>query len=338
MILFTLIDSNFWHEKCYITLLMLLSGSTPQHPHSALTVCRKAIVQATHLHITHTLGMASKLPTTLQKQQANNDNIAAKGDNPVQESPLTNLRSRLPQELVDQIRNHFLDAALLPGYFFPQKSWGQESHAWNGKPSCRIARTNLLTLNKIVYEAYRHRVWTDNICVYMMRREEPKYCEIIIVKGHICMDLIGYEKGLRWLDVWVARNRQVLLRPSPTNLPQLSQLEPRNAPHDPPQLPRLDLDNGPLTIAFSDLWTPPGSRELLERPSPGEWSWPGLAEDFPGLREDAALIWSAFRRILKQTDQHHGDPLPEKANTCARSPLSLAVAKDGSVIKFCIFT
>lgn len=309
---------QFLARECYINLLILLSCSTPQN-------------QATHLLITDTLGMASKLPTTLQKQQANNDN-------PVQESPLTNLRSRLPQELVDQIRHHFLDAALLPGYIFPQKSWGEQSHTWNGKPSRRIARTDLLTLNKIVYEAYRHRVWTDNICVYMMRREEPKYCEIIIVKGHISMDLIEYQKGIRWLDGWVAENRQVLLRPSPINHPQLSSLEPRNVPHDPRQLPRLDLDNGPLTISFSNLSTPPGSRELLERPSPGEWNRPGLAEDFPGLREDAAFIWSAFRRVLKQTDKHYGDPLPEKANTCTRTPLSLAVAKDGSVIKFFIHT
>lgn len=282
--------------------------------------------------------MASKLPTTLQEQQADNDNIAAKGDDPVQESPLTNLRSRLPQELVDQIRHHFLDAALLPGYFFPQKSWRQESHTWNGKLSRRIARTNLLTLNKIVYEAYRHRVWTDNTCVYMMRREEPKYCEIITVKGHICMDLIEYQEGIRWLDGWVGENRQVLLRPSPNNHPQLSSLEPRKVPHDPRQLPRLDLDNGPLTISFSDLSTPPWSRELLERPSPGEWNRPGLAEDFPGLREDAAFIWIAFRRVLKQEDQQESIPPPEKANTGTRTPLSLAVAKDGSVIKFFIHT
>lgn len=279
MVVFTLIDPNFWHETCYITLLMLLSCSTPPNAHLALTVCRKAITQATHLHTNDTAGMASKLPTRLQKQQADNANTAPTCNEPVQENPLTNLRSRLPQELVDQIRHHFLDAALLPGYIFPQKSWGQDSHTWNGKPSRRIARTNLLTLNKRVYEAYRHLVWTDNICVYMMRREEPKYCEIITVKGHICMDLIGYEKGLRWLDVWVARNRQVLLRPSPTNLPQLSQLEPRNVLHNPPRFPRIDLDNGPLTMSFSDLSTPPGSRELLERPPPGEWNRPGLAEE-----------------------------------------------------------
>lgn len=127
------------------------------------------------------------------------------------EDPLSNLRSRLPQELVDHIRDDFLDAALLPGHFLLLIR-DQESYSWHGKQPRRIARSELLTLNKRTYEEYRHRMWTDNTCVFILKGEKPTYYELVPVKGRLSdpddylASYIENEEDLSWAGPGIGLN------------------------------------------------------------------------------------------------------------------------------------
>ncbi|KAI4258796.1 MAG: hypothetical protein L6R42_004897, partial [Xanthoria sp. 1 TBL-2021] len=153
--------------------------------------------------IADTMETASKLPTVLHKQHTDNESIAAMNNDPIQENPLSSLRSRLPQELVDQIRDAFLDLALLPGHFVPQIR-DQETYSWNEKQARRIARPDLLTLNRSIYKRYHHRMWTDNTCVFISKDKNPKYYELIPVEGRLSdpydylNSYIDNEEDLSW--------------------------------------------------------------------------------------------------------------------------------------------
>ncbi|KAI4265549.1 MAG: hypothetical protein L6R38_009337 [Xanthoria sp. 2 TBL-2021] len=278
---------------------------------------------------------ASKLPTDLHNQHAGNDNIAATNNGPVQENPLSNLRSRLPQELVDQIRYDFLDAALLPGYFSPHL-WNQESYIWDEKPVRRIARPGMLTLNKRTYETYRHRIWTDNTCVHVLKGEESKYCELIPVKGHLSNPydyLTSYfdnEGEFCWLESEIETRRQRSLSRGPHYVPLVQQ-------------PEHHVTS--VRILFNFLSKRPGSRETLDclvsivdaYDAHGQWydAWPpdNIPED-----ENSEFIRRAFRRMVQQPYEQHEGRRREKANTSEWSHLHMSVVKDASMVRFFCFT
>ncbi|KAL8665765.1 MAG: hypothetical protein Q9168_007635 [Polycauliona sp. 1 TL-2023] len=88
---------------------------------------------------------------------------------------------RLPQELIDMIKEELLEVLFCPGYYLPQVH-DQATYTWRLQTH-DIARPELLRLNKEIYNRYQLRMWMENTCVVKMK--SGLYFELVPVYGHL---------------------------------------------------------------------------------------------------------------------------------------------------------
>lgn len=76
------------------------------------------------------------------------------------------MRTKLPQELVDQIEETVYRLAFCPGLvFFPfQFSPSERTHEWKGQ-AYDVIRPELLTLSKAIHSRWSERLWSENTFV-----------------------------------------------------------------------------------------------------------------------------------------------------------------------------
>lgn len=83
------------------------------------------------------------------------------------------MKTKLPQELVDQIEEAVYQLAFCPGVlFFPQQPPHKDTLEWRGR-KYYAAKPELLTLSRAIYSRWHKRLWTEN--TYVLGTESPAY-------------------------------------------------------------------------------------------------------------------------------------------------------------------
>ncbi|KAL8728467.1 MAG: hypothetical protein Q9166_005365 [cf. Caloplaca sp. 2 TL-2023] len=250
----------------------------------------------------------------------------AKTANRNREYQVIDLRTRLPQELVDKIKEVFFERVFYPGYHFPQLR-DEEAYIWKGKQYDKAhwqllkqythTRPELLTLSKDIYSKYKLRLWTENTCVVKTTlTDSGRYCELIPVKGHMldCGDYLKSackeDRDTAWVEAqWSKRLRAV--SPSPPELrnflKRLGELQPE--------------DIIELTLRFSDCCEHLGYRIETE-----------LEDNTGKLDASGRILWYALSLIMKRKEERHKEYKLE--DVCAE----LKVIISASSTKIFVFT
>ncbi|KAL8838321.1 MAG: hypothetical protein Q9176_005132 [Flavoplaca citrina] len=233
----------------------------------------------------------------------------------------------LPQELVDLIKEQLLELFFCPGYYLPQ-ILNQDYHKWN-KKTHRIARPEMLLLNRSIYHRYAQRMWSENTCA--VKTKAGPYAELIPSHGPLdhYNDRFAYiVEQKKEESLWLHNRAHLAYGPRPLHITAL---------HGNPAFPnrarehwsaiyvqwmigQLSTFHRTKTFAISALkfietydsisaWT---SIDLPQKYEEAQDALTSLVEplDAPWQK----MLWKAFMAMVKRKKKYHTEPVPAMAN------------------------
>ncbi|KAL8868394.1 MAG: hypothetical protein Q9198_008193, partial [Flavoplaca austrocitrina] len=240
---------------------------------------------------------------------------------------LLNRMLELPQELVDLIKEQLLELFFCPGYYLPQ-ILNQDYHKWN-KKTHRIARPEMLLLNRSIYHRYAQRMWSENTCA--VKTKAGPYAELIPSHGPLdhYNDRFAYiVEQKKEESLWLHNRAHLAYGPRPLHITAL---------HGNPAFPnrarehwsaiyvqwmigQLSTFHRTKTFAISALkfietydsisaWT---SIDLPQKYEEAQDALTSLVEplDAPWQK----MLWKAFMAMVKRKKKYHTEPVPAMAN------------------------
>ncbi|KAL8713814.1 MAG: hypothetical protein Q9225_006702 [Loekoesia sp. 1 TL-2023] len=100
------------------------------------------------------------------------------------------MKSKLPQELVDQIEEAVYQLAFCPGVvFIPQQRPHKNTIEWRGR-TYYAAKPELLTLSRNIHLRWHKRLWTEN--TYVFGTESPAFMRKFyddLIAGKVCKNI-----------------------------------------------------------------------------------------------------------------------------------------------------
>ncbi|KAL8881369.1 MAG: hypothetical protein Q9192_007812 [Flavoplaca navasiana] len=240
---------------------------------------------------------------------------------------LLNRMLQLPQELVDLIKEQLLELFFCPGYHLPQ-ILTQDYHKWNRKTR-RIARPEMLLLNRSIYDRYAQRMWSENACA--VKTKAGPYVELIPVHGPLdhYKDRFAYiVEQKKEESLWLHNRAHLAYGPTPLYITAIQGNLPfsnRAREHWSAiyvqwmigQLPTFHRTK-PFAISalkFIETYDSIGAWTSIDLPQKYEEAPDALTSlveplDAPWQK----MLWKAFMLMVKRRKKHHTEPVPAMAN------------------------